>query len=50
VAAIVLAMSVNAVLVAAAAAATLLLPRRTALRPAAPQARRAPASAAQEGG
>jgi len=50
VAAMVLAMSVNAILAAAAAAATLLLPRRTALRPAAPRARRAPASAAQEGG
>jgi hypothetical protein len=46
----VLAMSLNAVLAAAAAAATLLLPRRTALRPAAPQARHAPAPAAQEGG
>ena len=50
VAAMVLAMSVNAVLVAAAAAATLLLPRRTAPAPAAPQARRSPAAAAQQGG
>ena len=50
VAAMVLAMSVNAVLVAAAAAATLLLPRRTAPAPPAPQARRSPAAAAQPGG
>jgi EmrB/QacA subfamily drug resistance transporter len=42
VAAMVVAMSVNAVLVAAAAAATLLLPRQTARRPAAPQAQPAP--------